>query len=121
MNIIKTDFSPQIPLSKIEEFVEKVVGWEKGSFDVMLLMFSDREEYVYIDYPTDMDEAQAEMWLDLFVMQIEQFNSENQRNSATKSDTKVNSGALKLALNTLRRAGKEEIANELELTAERSP
>lgn len=38
---------------------------------------------------------------------------------AVKPDTKVNGGALQLALNVLRRAGKNEVADELEKTAER--
>lgn len=37
---------------------------------------------------------------------------------ACKPDTLLNGGALKLALNTLRRAGKNEIADELEATAQ---
>jgi hypothetical protein len=36
---------------------------------------------------------------------------------AVKPDMLVNSGALKLALNVLRRAGKNEVADELEMTA----
>lgn len=40
------------------------------------------------------------------------------RHPACKPNTKVNGGALKLALNVLRRAGKDEIADELEATAE---
>lgn len=119
MKIIETSFNPQIPLSKIGEFVEKIVGWEKGSFDVILLMMSDRTEFIYVNYPTDMNEAQATMWLDMFIIQIEQFNKENARHPAVKPDMKVNGGALNLALNALRRAGKNEIADELELTAER--
>jgi hypothetical protein len=119
MNIIKTDFNPQIPLSKIEEFVDTIIGWEKGSFDVVLLMFSDREEHVYIDYPTDLNENQAQMWLDTFSLNIQVFNFENQRHPAIRQDTLIYGGALKLALNALRRAGKDEIANELEKTAER--
>ena len=119
MNIIKTKFNPQIPLSKIEEFVVETFGWEKGSFAVMLLMFPDREEFVYINYPTDLNDHQAEMWMDMFDVDVEHFNDENKRHQVIEADTKVNGGALNLALNALRRAGKDEIANELELTAER--
>lgn len=114
MNIIKTKFNPQIPLSKIEEFVENVIHWEKGSYGVMFLMFADREEFIFIDYPTDLNESQAEMCLDVFDDQIIKFNKENKPHPAVKPDIKVNSGALNLVLNTLRRAGKDEIADELD-------
>ena len=40
---------------------------------------------------------------------------------ACKPDMLVNGGALKLALNVLRRAGKNEVADELEATAQPSP
>lgn len=119
MNIIKTKFNPQIPLSKIEEFVVETFGWEKGSFAVMLLMFPDREEFVYINYPTDLNDHQAEMWMEMFDLNVQNFNEYNKRHPAVKSDIKVNGGALNLALTALRRAGKNEIADELELTAER--
>lgn len=41
------------------------------------------------------------------------------RHPACVPDTLVNGGALTLAINTLRRAGKQEIADELEITASR--
>lgn len=37
---------------------------------------------------------------------------------AVKSDVSVNAGALKMALNVLRRAGKDEVADELEKTVQ---
>lgn len=40
------------------------------------------------------------------------------RHPAVKGDALVNSGALKLAVNVLRRAGKSEVADELELATE---
>lgn len=40
------------------------------------------------------------------------------KHPAVKSDMLVNGGALKLALNVLRRAGKNEVADELECTAQ---
>lgn len=40
---------------------------------------------------------------------------------ACTADVRVNSGALNLALNVLRRAGKSEVANELQITAQREP
>ena len=117
--ITKTNFNPQIPLLKIKEFVEKNIGWEEGSCDVFRLMMSNHTEFIYLDYPTDIDEFQAQQWLEIFSIQIEQFNKENSRHPTVVSDVKVNSGALNLALNVLRRAGKNEIADELEKTAER--
>lgn len=42
-------------------------------------------------------------------------------NPVTPPDTLVNGGALTLALNVLRRAGKNEVADELEKTAIRCP
>ena len=43
------------------------------------------------------------------------------KHPAVKSDMLVNGGALKLALNVLRRAGKNEVADELECTAQAAP
>lgn len=40
---------------------------------------------------------------------------------ACKPDVRVNSGALTLALNVLRRGGKDEVASELEATVQREP
>lgn len=120
MEIIKTKFNPQIPLQKIEEFIENVIGWEKGCYDVMLVMFSDREQFVFIDYPTDLNSELASNILGVFAGEIEIFNKENELHPAVKGDTLVNGGALKLALNTLTRSGKHEIAIELEKTISRS-
>lgn len=46
-----------------------------------------------------------------------QFSAQAQPDPRTPADMKVNGGALKLALNALRRSGKNEIADELEKTA----
>ena len=43
------------------------------------------------------------------------------KHPAVKPDMLVNGGALKLALNVLRRAGKNEVADELECTAQAAP
>ena len=43
------------------------------------------------------------------------------KHPAVKPDMLVNGGALKLALNVLRRAGKNEVADELEATAQAAP
>ena len=40
---------------------------------------------------------------------------------AVKPDMLVNAGALRMALNVLRRAGKDEVADELEKTAQPAP
>lgn len=45
----------------------------------------------------------------------------NEAHPACSPDMKVSGGALKLALNVLRRAGKHEVADELEITAQAAP
>lgn len=44
----------------------------------------------------------------------------NKPHPGVKHDTLVNAGALQMALNVLRRAGKDEVADELEKTAQQS-
>lgn len=53
------------------------------------------------------------------IQRLKKVPSLDEPHPAVKADTKVNGGALQLALNVLRRAGKNEVADELEKTAER--
>lgn len=118
MFLIETIFSPLIPLSLIEDFITEYFGWEKGSFSAVELQYSDNESKVFLDHPTDLLIVDVEKLLMFFHEQIVSFNNNTKPHDAVKPDIKVNRGALNLALNVLRRSGKIEVANELELTAQ---
>lgn len=117
MLLIQTVFSTFIPLALIEDFVSTYFGWEKGSFSVIKIQYSDNETIVFLDHPTDLLRADVRKLLTFFHDEIVKFNNDTKPHVAVKPDMKVNGGALNLALMALRRSGKVEIANELELTA----
>ena len=121
MKLIKTPFDANIPLLLIEAFIIKTFkNWTSGCFSVVKITFSDNEEKVFIDYPTDLNKSDVDTLMIIWMDKIQAFNEETKQHHAVKSDTLVNSGALKLALNALHRSGKYEIANELEITAKRT-
>jgi hypothetical protein len=130
MNLLQISIDPLVPLHAVELFLQEVVGWDKGSFDVMRLAFNNKEDKrTYVDYPTDLMEKDV---VAIFHEQHENLELLNnyyikpnfgvifaKPHPNAKPDTLVNSGALNMALNVLRRAGKHEVANELEITAVR--
>lgn len=128
MHLHRIDVHPLVPLHVVELFLQEVVGWDKGSFDVMRLAYNSKEDKrTYVDYPTDLTEKDVDTILRDQHENLELLNNHYIKpnfgvifakpHPNAKPDVVVNSGALQLALNVLRRAGKDEIADELEKTA----
>lgn len=73
----------------------------------------------WVDHPFDSVEAVAAIQADFDAL-MKRCSCATEH-PALKADVRVNGGALTLALNVLRRAGKHEVADELEASAQRDP
>ena len=76
-----------------------------------------RDDAVFVVWWSDHmpNSTEADAWAEWCALRS---NQPATRHPAVKSDMTVNGGALKLALNVLRRAGKTEVADEPEITAQ---
>ena len=67
MNLVFTDIRTDLPLQLVEERIAAILGWEEGSFNVVLCTFSCGAKQVCVNFPEDLDYSEAS---DLFNVNI---------------------------------------------------
>lgn len=128
MHLHRINVHPLVPLHVVERFLQEVIGWDKGSFDVIRIQYFTKEDLrTFVDYPTNLTEKEVGVTLHVHDDYLELLNNYYTKpnfdlifakpHPNASPDVMVNGGALNLALNVLRRADKHEVANELEITA----
>lgn len=125
MTLTELIVSNQVSLNLIEQVILSTnSGILEGSFSVVHIIDKTKDTTTHLYPPGNLKTSiEIQKFIDTFQYKLDALSAEHaiKVSPYVKSDVLVNSGALRLALNCLVRAGKHEVAQELEKTIKQLP